>query len=100
MEGPNQLYEKSRDRVQKYFCDKDCKKETVIESFDDMYRKSRFITLFLIPIILSIIIQLFLGKFLWNNVVSKLFSGTKKMNSVYQFLGLIIFFQLLGLSSC
>lgn len=47
--------------------------------------------------LLALVILLFLGEFLWNNVLAKVVSVVKPVNSIWQILGLKI---LLGLLLC
>jgi hypothetical protein len=92
VEGPNALYGKSRERIQQYKCDSECKKE-LQENFSESSIDMMFI---LSLVIISIVIQLFIGKYIWNNVIHKLIPGTKKMNSIAQMLAIIIFVQMIG----
>lgn len=93
-EGPNALYNKSRDRVLKYECDAECKKEIgdIKEHFYSPVNSMLVLTL----VIVGIFIQLTIGKYIWNNVINKLVPGTKKMNSIIQMFLLIVFIQIIG----
>jgi hypothetical protein len=45
--------------------------------------------------IIVIVIILFIGKFLWNQILSKKISGLKPLESIWQFFGLWLLIQLL-----
>lgn len=49
----------------------------------------------IISFVIVLLIVLFLGKFLWNDVVCNLFNGTKKASSIWQILGLYILVSIL-----
>lgn len=102
MEGPNPLYEKSRQRMQTYTCDDECKKEinsmfSLKEYFNGSPMYSGFNLFFVLTLlILAILLQLVVGKYIWNEVIAKLIPGVKKMNSLVQMLALIVFVQIVG----
>ena len=48
----------------------------------------------LLALFLSIIIIAFIGKWLWNNIVVDLFSFVKPARSVWQIIGLMVFWAL------
>ena len=88
-EGPNELYNKSREVMQKYNYNPG---KNVKEYFSSPSNTMYILTLLLI----GLFIQLFLGKFIWNNFLYKLFPGIKKMKSIYEMLALIVFVQIVG----
>jgi hypothetical protein len=49
----------------------------------------------LLAIVLSIVILVFVGQLLWNNVVMDLFASAKPARSVWQIIGLMIFLSLI-----
>ena len=49
-----------------------------------------------IVLIIYILIILFIGKFLWNDVLCKLVTITKPADSIWQLLGIAILFWLFG----
>ena len=49
----------------------------------------------ILAFILSIAIVAFVGKWLWNNIVVDLFSFAKPARSVWQIIGLMIFWALI-----
>ena len=42
-----------------------------------------------------LVIVLFLGKWLWNNILTKLVSGIKPVNNIWEILGLAVLINLL-----
>ncbi len=65
------------------------------ESFSNKDELRNMMIMAVIIYIIVIIILLFLGKFLWNQVLSKKISGLKPLESIWQFLGLMLLVQLL-----
>lgn len=61
------------------------------------YRREAYtdFTSMVIAFIIALVILGFVGKFLWNGVIVDLFSFAKPVRSVWQILGLMIFYSLI-----
>ena len=66
--------------------------------FDSMKTKESFsenATMFLLFLIIVVVLQLLLGKYLWNSFLVKLFPGVKPARDVLDILAISILFRLL-----
>lgn len=49
----------------------------------------------ILALVISILIVAFIGKWLWNSTVAELFTFVRPVRSVWQIIGLMLFFALL-----
>lgn len=86
------MYETIQEFVKKQLLDKDVVINT--ESFKNK-DLTKFISLVVVISLVIFILFLYLGKYIWNNVLCKSVSGVKPVNSILAFLGLWFLAQLL-----
>ncbi len=65
------------------------------EQFTDVNKTTAFIISLMI-IIVWILIVLFVGKFLWNDVLCEIVSFAKPVKSVFQILGLFVLLEIIA----
>lgn len=64
------------------------------------YAPARYALVSLLTVLVVFGVILFIGKYLWNNVLHELIPGVKQAKSVWQILGLAILISLLHPGSC
>ena len=77
---------------------------TAVDSFIDTRENfngnSRLTPGILVAVVIWILIVLFVGKFLWNQVLCRLLSICKPVKTIWYILGLIILLEILKPSCC
>jgi hypothetical protein len=62
---------------------------------DNLDNLKKLSTIILFTSIFLLILFLFLGKYLWNNILVKVFPSVKPIDTILQFIGLWILLQIL-----
>jgi hypothetical protein len=76
------------------------KTETFASETGDSQTNGRMAVVSLITVFILLLLILFVGKWLWNDVLVSLVPGVKPAKSIYQILGLAILIMLLSPGGC